>query len=192
MAASSLLPGILQARRAPAVLQDGGKITFWGGLIFSDEANELLTNTVNEWGDANGYETDVVMINQNETNQKVSAAVESDTMPDVLDMGLDLLLLLSATDQLIALDDLYDKIGTEQGGWHDSVNASVAPEKLNGKRTGIPFGAGGNVLFGRKDILEESGFSEMPKTWQEVSDISKEVTQPGIYGMGFALSLIHI
>ncbi len=188
MTATSLLPSILQARHAPAVLQDGGKITFWGGLIFSDEANQLLTNTVNEWGDANGYETDVVMINQNETNQKVSAAVESDTMPDVLDMGLDLLLLLSSTDQLRSLDDLYDKIGADQGGWHDSVDASVAPEKLNGNRTGIPFGAGGNVLFGRKDILEEGGFSEMPKTWQEVSDISKEVTQPGIYGMGFSLS----
>ncbi len=188
VAATSMLPGILQARRAPAVLQSGGKLTFWGGLIFSDAANELLTNTVNEWGDANGYETDVVMINQNETNQKVSAAVESDTMPDVLDMGLDLLLLLSSTDQLNDLGDLYDKIGSDQGGWHESVDASIAPEKLNGKRAGIPFGAGGNVLFGRKDILEDAGYTEMPTTWQEVSDISKEVTGPGIYGMGFALS----
>ncbi|MGB3328325.1 MAG: hypothetical protein WBA46_05170, partial [Thermomicrobiales bacterium] len=69
IAGTSLLPGILQARRAPALLQSGGKLTFWGGLIFSDAANELMTNTVNDWGKANGVETEVVMINQNETNQ---------------------------------------------------------------------------------------------------------------------------
>ena len=64
-------------------------------MIFSDKANALIKKTINESGDANGVETEVVMINQNETVQKVSAVVESSTMPDALDMGLDLLLLLS-------------------------------------------------------------------------------------------------
>ena len=63
------------------------KITYWGGLIFSDEANKLLVDTINAWGEANGVETEVVMINQNETVQKVSAAVAAGTMPDALDMS---------------------------------------------------------------------------------------------------------
>lgn len=188
IAAGSLLPGILQARSAPAMIQSGGKLTFWGGLIFSDDANQMLTDAVNDWGKSNGIETDVVMINQNETNQKVSAAVESGTMPDVLDMGLDLLLLLSSTDQLQAVDDLYDKIGAAQGGWHESVDTSLAPANFGGSRTGIPFGAGGNVLFGRKDVLEEAGITAMPKTWQELSESAEKAQQPGVYGMGFALS----
>ena len=73
----------------PAIAQ-GKKLTYWGGLIFSDDANKLLTDTINAWGAANGVATEVVMINQNETTQKVSAAVSSNTMPDALDMGLGL------------------------------------------------------------------------------------------------------
>ena len=188
VATTSLLPGILQARSAPALIQGRTKLTYWGGLIFSDDANTMLTDTINAWGKANNVETDVVMINQNETNQKVSAAVESGTMPDALDMGLDLLLLLSSTGQLASLDDLYAKIGKAQGGWHESVDSALAPEKFGGSRNGIPFGAGGNVLFGRKDVLQEAGITTMPKTWQELSDSAKKAQQPGVFGMGFSLS----
>ena len=58
------------------------------------------------WGDQNGITTEVVMINQNETVQKVSAAIASNTMPDALDMGLDLLLVLSRQGVFLPLDDI--------------------------------------------------------------------------------------
>ena len=94
-----------------------GRLTFWGGLIFSDAANKLLTDTAVAWGKANDVDVEVVMINQNETVQRVSAAVESGTMPDVLDVNLDLLSTLSAQDVFLPLDDLYASIGAAQGGW---------------------------------------------------------------------------
>src|SRR5262245_1095462 len=84
----------------PAIAQSR-KLTYWGGLIFSEDANNLLVETINAWGAANGVETEVVMINQNETTQKVSAAVESKTMPDALDVGLDLMLLLARQNQFV-------------------------------------------------------------------------------------------
>jgi len=188
--AGGLLPGTLAARKAPSVIQDGGKLTYWGGLIFSDDANQLLTDSINQWGSDNGVETEVVMINQNETNQKVSAAVESNTMPSALDLGLDLALLLTESSQLTDLADLYDKIGTAQGGWHESVDGAVAAEKFGGIRPGVPFGAGGNVLFRRQDILDEIGIAEAPTTWQELSDVAAQAQegQQGIYGLGLALS----
>lgn len=107
---------------APAALgQDkpfaGTKLTYWGGLIFSEEANKLLVDEINAWGAANGVETEVVMINQNETVQKVSAAVEAGTLPDALDVSLDLLLLLSAQDVFLTLDDVYARIDAANGGF---------------------------------------------------------------------------
>lgn len=188
VASGSLLPGILAARKAPAYIQGGGKLTYWGGLIFSDDANNLLTETINQWGSDNGVETEVVMINQNETNQKVSAAVESDTMPSALDLGLDLALLLSTTGQLLDLAELYDTIGTAQGGWHESVDSAIDTAKFGGIRAGVPFGASGNVLFRRQDILDELGISDAPATWQELSDVAAQAQQPGVYGLGLALS----
>ena len=96
------------ALAAPAIMK-GSKLTYWGGLIFSDEANKLLVDTINKWGADNGVDTEVVMINQNETVQKVSAAVASNTMPDALDLGLDLLLLLSRQGSSCSVDDVYPR-----------------------------------------------------------------------------------
>lgn len=182
---STRLTEMLSAKAAPAVLQEKAKLTYWGGLIFSDDANNLLTDTINQWGEDNNVDTEVVMINQNETNQKVSAAVESGTMPDALDMGLDLQLLLTNTGQLMELDDLFTKIGDAHGGWYASVDAAA---KLAGATTGIPFGPSGNLLFSRQDVLEAAGLTPPPATWQDVRDWSKQAQKPPLFGMGLALS----
>ncbi len=44
-AAAGIGPKIALA--APAVLRKGSKLTYWGGLIFSDKANKLLVDTIN-------------------------------------------------------------------------------------------------------------------------------------------------
>ncbi len=188
VAASGVLAQSLAARKAPALIQGGTSLTYWGGLIFSDDANQLLVDTINQWGADNNVDTEVVMINQNETNQRVSAAVESNTMPSALDLGLDLALLLSQSDQLLDVSDTYAAIGDAHGGWHDSVAGAVLPEKFNAIQAGVPFGAGGNVLFRRLDVLEEAGLTEPPATWQELSDQGAQAQQPGVYGLGLALS----
>jgi ABC-type glycerol-3-phosphate transport system substrate-binding protein len=170
------------------VRAQSNKLVYWGGLIFSDEANQLLVDTINAWGDANGVETEVVMINQNETVQKVSAAVESNTLPDALDLGLDLLLLLSRQDVFITLDDIHQKIGEAQGGWYEGVNRATDTTEIAGGRTGIPFGVNGNLLLRRTDLLEPKGFTAPPATWDELVAQAEAVHAPPVYGLGLALS----
>lgn len=172
----------------PAIAQ-GKKLTYWGGLIFSDDANKLLTDTINAWGAANGIETEVVMINQNETTQKVSAAVSSNTMPDALDLGLGLARLLARQSQFSDLGDLYKKIGDAQGGWFSGPDtASDLTEDGGIARVGIPFGVNGNLLLRRKDLLEPAGFTEAPKTWEELKQQAEAINKDGVSGLGLALS----
>ena len=166
----------------------GTSLTYWGGLIFSDAANQLLVDTINEWGEANDVATEVVMINQNETVQRVSAAVEAGTMPDALDLGLDLLLLMARQDVFITIDDLYEKIGSEQGGWYPSLADATDTTDVAGGRTGLPFGASGNLLLRRTDLLEAAGYDAAPATWQELVDQAAAVTSPPVSGLGLALS----
>jgi multiple sugar transport system substrate-binding protein len=166
----------------------GTSLTYWGGLIFSDAANQLLVDTINQWGADNGVTTEVVMINQNETVQRVSAAVESGTMPDALDLGLDLLLLMSRQGVFLTIDELYEKIGEEQGGWYPSLANATDTTEVAGGRTGLPFGASGNLLLRRTDLLEAAGFSEAPTTWQELVDQAEAVTASPVSGLGLALS----
>jgi multiple sugar transport system substrate-binding protein len=171
----------------PAIAQSR-KLTYWGGLIFSDEANQILTDAINKWGADNGIQTEVVMINQNETVQKVSAAVSSNTMPDALDLGLDLLNILSRQGVFSTVDDLYAKIGEAQGGWYDGVARASDTSADAGGRTGIPFGVNGNLLLRRKDLLEPAGFTEAPKTWEELVTQAVAVTKSPVSGLGLALS----
>jgi multiple sugar transport system substrate-binding protein len=186
-AASGLAVAVASSFPMPAIAQSR-KLTYWGGLIFSDEANQILTDAINKWGADNGIQTEVVMINQNETVQKVSAAVSSNTMPDALDLGLDLLNILSRQGVFSTVDDLYAKIGEAQGGWYDGVARASDTSADAGGRTGIPFGVNGNLLLRRKDLLEPAGFTEAPKTWEELVTQAVAVTKSPVSGLGLALS----
>ncbi len=177
-----------QEEAAPA-MAEGDVFTYWGGLIFSDAANQMLVDRIEQWGQERGVEVDVVMINQNETVQRVSAAIEAGTMPDALDVGRGHMLLLSESGQLEPLDDLYDEIGEMVGGWLPAADEATNPERYGGHRYGIPFSLGGNVLYRRADILEPAGFTEPPATWMELADMARQTQKPPeYYGMGFALS----
>lgn len=182
-------PAGAPAEGGEAMSEDMGTFTYWGGLIFSDEANQMLVDRIEEWGAEKGIDVEVVMINQNETVQRVSAAIEAGTMPDALDMGRNQVLLLSQQEQLQPLDELYDEIGESLGGWFNAANQATDPEVFGGNRYGIVFSLGGNVLYRRADILEPLGFTEPPATWEEVADMSRAAQDPpNYYGMGFALS----
>ena len=177
----------LPALAAPAVLK-GTSLTYWGGLIFSDKANRLLTEEINRWGADNGVKTEVVMINQNETVQKVSAAIASNTMPDALDLNLDLLLVLSRQNVFLPVDDLYATIGKAQGGWVKAIDMASEMKSGAGARFGIPFGVSGNMLHRRHDLLNAAGFPNPPATWEELVAQSVKVTKGNVFGMGLALS----
>jgi multiple sugar transport system substrate-binding protein len=187
-AASGLALAAASSFPMPAIAQ-GKKLTYWGGLIFSEDANKLLTDTINAWGAANGVATEVVMINQNETTQKVSAAVSSNTMPDALDMGLGLARLLARQSQFSDVGDLYKKIGDAQGGWFSGPDTATDLTADGGiQRVGIPFGVNGNLLLRRKDLLEPAGFTEAPKTWDELVTQAEAINKAPVSGLGLALS----
>lgn len=177
-----------QPTGAPAKFS--GTFSYWIGLIFSDAANNLAKKTIEDWGAQRGFSsTQAVLVNQNETNQKVAAALQAGTMPDALDMGTDLLLQLSSGGKVVALDDLYDAVGKAHGGWLASADQATDPKVFGGHRTGIPFGTSGNLLNRRKDLLEAKGFTGAPATWQELRDWAvKAQDPPKVYGIGFALS----
>ena len=173
---------------APAAGSDE-TFTYWGGLIFSDAANQMLVDRINQWGQEKGIKTEVVMINQNETVQRVSAAIEAGNLPDALDMGRGFMLLLSQKRPVEPLDALYDEIGKSIGGWLPAADEATNPDRYGGHRYGIPFSLGGNVLYRRADVLETAGFTDAPKTWEDVADMARKAQNPpDVYGMGFAIS----
>jgi multiple sugar transport system substrate-binding protein len=172
----------------PALAQDD-TFVYWGGLIFSESANNALVARIEQWGEEKGVDVEVVMINQNETVQTVSAAIEAGTMPDALDLGRDFMLLLSQQDQLVPLNDLYESIGEEHGGWLESADSLMTSEEFGGNIYGIPYATNGNVLYRRNDLLEPAGYPDAPETWEELGEMARAINNPpDVYAMSFALS----
>ncbi len=173
-----------------AVFAQADTFTYWGGLIFSDEANTMFAERIEEWGELRGIPVEVVMINQNETVQRVSAAIEAGNLPDALDLGWDFSLLLSQSEQLVPVTDLYNEIGEAHGGWLDSINALATSDQFGGEVYGIPYAASGmNIIHRRYDVLSAAGFEDAPATWEELADQARAAQNPPEhYGMGFSLS----
>ena len=165
-----------------------GSLTVWGALVFSDEANATFAEEVETWGEDNSVDVEFVNINQNETVQKLSAAVESGATPDVMALSIDKVELLAQQDLFLPLDDLFAKLDEAHGGFFDAVAEATDTTDSVGTRVGIPYGIGGQMLLMRRDLMEEAGITEPPKTWAEVVDQSEQVSEFPVKGFGFALS----
>src|SRR5215211_4245941 len=79
--------------------------------------------------------------------------------------------------------DLTDKFpASEQQKFLDAPLDSVTYE---GKVYGVPWYTDAGMLYHRIDLLEKSGFSEPPKTWDELKEMADKVTQDQDVQYGF-------
>ncbi|MCK9912302.1 extracellular solute-binding protein, partial [Microbacteriaceae bacterium K1510] len=62
----------------------------------------------------------------------------------------------------------------------------VTSTQFDGKTVGVPWLAETRVLFYRTDVLQSVGYDHAPKTWDELLDASKKLTERGKdkYGIG--------
>jgi trehalose/maltose transport system substrate-binding protein len=56
----------------------------------------------------------------------------------------------------------------------------------DGKVWGVPWWTDAGLLYYRSDLLEEAGFSEAPKTWEELKEMALETKRASGTQMGFA------
>ena len=161
-----------EAAAGGEAVSESDPLTYWVGLTFSDEGNQMVVDRIKQFGEEKGIPVEAVVINQNEMVQKLSAAIEAGNLPDGVDIGTDFALLMAERDLLVPVDDLYAKIGEAQGGWLNAPQTNASLPDFGGTFYGIPYGTGGNVLYRRVDVLEAAGFTEAPATWMELSEMS--------------------
>lgn len=165
---------------------NGSTFTYWYGLIFSDAANQTEANQIKAWGKLHHINVDPVPVNQNDTVTKVSAALVAHTMPDALDLGDGFAIQLKSSGALENLTPLKNQIGKQNGGWlSDAGTEQTDPAWA----LGIPYGASGNMLARRTDVLNPLGLTKAPDTWaQIVSESQRAQDPPKTYGMGWGFS----
>jgi multiple sugar transport system substrate-binding protein len=88
--------------------------------------------------------------------------------------------LCAANGWVLDLSDRFPK--SEQ---QEFLSAPIDSVTYDGKVWGVPWLTDVGMLFYRKDLLDQSGFSESPKTWEELKEMAEKAKQESGTKYGF-------
>jgi multiple sugar transport system substrate-binding protein len=71
--------------------------------------------------------------------------------------------------------DLSDRFTDEMKG--DYLEGPIGSLEYEGSTWGVPWFTDAGMFFYRQDLLEKSGFSEPPRTWDEMKEQARKITQ---------------
>ncbi len=114
-------------------------------------------------------------------NDKYMLALTNGTAPDVLSCALDWTTTFGGANLLEPLDTYIAQDGMDTNIYvPGAIKASTVDDSLYA----LPFRNETYVLYYNQDILAKAGYTEPPKTWEEVKEIAKACTQGDTYGYG--------
>src|ERR687891_2759013 len=141
--------------KAPAYAQER-RVHYLQWTSFIPAADEEIDRQAEEFSKATGIDITVEKINQNDMPARITAAVESGSGPDVIQMNANQPLLFAngLADQTALLQELQ---GDQLYDW------ARAAATADGVARGVPLFNIGNAIAYRKDVFEELGL-KVPNT----------------------------
>ncbi len=149
------------------------------------EEGKLLDDFIVDFEKESGYEVNVQAIPWGEAHNKLLTAVASKEGPDVIQLGTSWMTEFADAGALI---DISDRVsGYENLSEENFFASSYDTNRFDTGLYGIPFFADTRILYYRTDILESVGYTEAPKTWGELKDVSEKLASrgEGSYGMNW-------
>src|SRR3989449_9802495 len=143
--------GIVAAGRAPAFAQ-GTKLHIVRWVDFIPEADVELKRQAPEASKALGAEVTFEFINANDLQPRITAAIQSGSGPDIIQMLWNWPHLYA--NALVDVSDVAEPIGKGQGGFYDVFGAT---SKVDGKWLSVPHGIGANAIAYRRSLFNELG-----------------------------------
>jgi multiple sugar transport system substrate-binding protein len=164
VAGGTLLAAPFLGGKAPAYAQ-ARKLHYLQWSSFVPAADEEIKRQADEFKKATGIDITVEMINQNDMAARITAAVESKSGADVIQMNANQphLFANGLADHNALVQEL---LGDQAYEW-----ASGAAT-VDGVARGVPLFNIGNAIVYRKDVFEELGL-KVPNTWDEYLEVGK-------------------
>jgi ABC-type glycerol-3-phosphate transport system substrate-binding protein len=168
------LAAIFASGRAPAYAQ-ATSLHWLRWADFVPASDKLLKEKiVPQCEKALGIKLNIEMINANDLQARTTAAIQSGTGPDIID-------LLGTWPQLYAdsvvdVSDVAEEIGKAQGGYYETQRVLAS---VGSKWIGVPWAVGGGLVTYRKSWLAEAGAEKFPETWDEYRAIGKKLKAAG-------------
>lgn len=153
--------------------EKGQVLKIWG---MGEEVKQLSKMT-DKFTEETGIEVDIQSIPWANAHDKLLTAVASKEGPDVLQMGTTWMAEFQEAGALTDLTEYMKDSDTmnPENFFEGSVNTTL----FDGKYYGVPWAAETRVLYYRTDLLADVGYPEGPKTWDELEDAAKKLTERG-------------
>lgn len=147
---------------------------------------ETVTFWYNNTGDeAKVYEEAIATYNASQSKykveglsvtdaQKLIVAMSSNEAPDVIKISNQTVIQYTKNDLLESLQDLIDQEGYDISGFSEQA---LEANRVDGVLYGLPFDAYTIQMFYNKTLLEEAGYTEPPKTMEEMYEMAVKVTK---------------
>jgi ABC-type glycerol-3-phosphate transport system substrate-binding protein len=167
---------------APAIAQRP-KLVYWC-YQFLKASDDSRANFAREWAKKNNVDLQITMVPLKEFMTKITAAIEANATPDVVESGG---VELRARNQLLDVTDIYKKLEKAHGGWVG--NAPKFMLEPDGRVHTILYGFQGFMIISREDLLQKAGLKPPPATWVDLLAYAKKAQQlPRVYGLGVPVS----
>jgi multiple sugar transport system substrate-binding protein len=171
--ASAGIEGVLAARRAPAYAQ-GTKLHLLHWVDFIPEGDVELRRQVAEASKALGAEVTLETINANDLQARITAAIQSGSGPDIIQLLHNWPHLYQ--NALADVADLAEWKGKDQGGYYGQSEAAAR----DGKRwLALPYGIVGLQMAYRKSLFDEVGQTAWPKTLEDLRQVGMKLKKKG-------------
>jgi multiple sugar transport system substrate-binding protein len=150
--------------KAPAIAQER-TVHYLQWSSFIPAADVEIDRQAEEFQKATGIKTTVEKINQNDMAARITAAVESGSGADVIQMNANQPHLFA--NGLANHDQLFDTVlGDQAYEW--ASGAAI----VDGVARGVPAFNIGNAVVYRADVFEELGL-KVPNTWDEYLEVGR-------------------
>lgn len=154
---------------------DTKKITFWH--FWSEPYQRTVVDSlVKEFEKQEKVEVEITELSWGDGKVKLLAAFNSNTAPDVLELGSDWVSQFSSAGVLSDIShhvemSKYLDFAQEPCRWENGIYA-------------LPWIVDTRVLFVNMDLLKANGFENPPTTYAEMLEMSKVINKGDIYGFG--------
>lgn len=160
-------------RAAPAILK-GTKLHLLQWSNFISQADEELRRQANEWGKQMGVKVTIETINANDLQARTTAAIESGTGPDIIQLLRNWPYLYA--NGCIEVDEIAEEVKANYGGYYQSFEDYCF---VSGHYKAIPYQGGSGLHTYREDWFKEVGAEKFPDTWEEYHQIGKKLKERG-------------
>lgn len=146
------------------------EIKFWA---MGSEA-EYVTKLISQFEKENpGIKIRVQPMPWTAAQEKLITAFASDNTPDICQLGNTWIPQFAALKAIIPLEEFIQSSNElDRGKYFDGIWRTNI---IDGKTYGIPWYVDTRVLYYRKDILQDAGYSHPPRNWEELLDASKKI-----------------